>query len=319
MIRNTLFIATLSLAAAAAVAQPAYPARTVRIIVPYPPGGGNDIIARALGEELAQRLGQTFIVDNRAGGSTIIGTELAMRAAPDGYTVLVASQTTFAIVPNVRPRVPYDPVNDFAPVSLLATQPYIIVVHPSLPVRSVKELIALAKKQPGKLLFASASTGSGSHLYGEMFKAQTGVDMTHIPYKGSGPAVTDLLGGQVSLMFSTASTVITQVAAKKLRAIAITTPQRHPSLPALPTAAETLPGFEALQWIGMHAPRATPGEAIGRLNAAIAATAKSPAYRSRMATQGYDAASSTPQQLTARVQSEFARFGKLVRAIGLKG
>ena len=318
-------IAALTLAALPAAAQlpstgsgQAYPAKTVRVIVPYPPGGGNDIIGRAIADELTRRLGQTFFVDNRPGASTAIGAELAARAPADGYHLFVASQTTFATVPNFKAKLPYDPVRDFEPVSLLAIQPYLIVVHPSLPVRTVKELIAMAKAQPGKILYASASVGSGSHLFTEMFKAQTGIDMLHIPYKGSGPAVADLLGGQVSLMFSTAGSVHMQVTAGKLRAVAITSAKRHVTLPNLPTVAETLPGFEISQWIAMHAPRATPRDITERLNSAVAAITQAKGYRERMLAQGYDAEASTPQQLTARIHSELARFGKLIKAIGLK-
>ena len=318
-------IAALTLAALPAAAQlpstgsgQAYPAKTVRVIVPYPPGGGNDIIGRAIADELTRRLGQTFFVDNRPGASTAIGAELAARAPADGYHLFVASQTTFATVPNFKAKLPYDPVRDFEPVSLLAIQPYLIVVHPSLPVRPVKELIAMAKAQPGKILYASASVGSGSHLFTEMFKAQTGIDMLHIPYKGSGPAVADLLGGQVSLMFSTAGSVHTQVTAGKLRAVAITSAKRHVTLPNLPTVAETLPGFEISQWIAMHAPSATPRDITERLNSAVAAITQAKGYRERMLAQGYDAEASTPQQLTARIHSELARFGKLIKAIGLK-
>src|SRR5688572_14529702 len=311
-------LAALTLVALPAAAQPTYPAKTVRVIVPYPPGGGNDIIGRAVADELTRRFGQTFFVDNRPGASTIIGTEVAARAPADGYHLFVASQTTFAIVPNLKAKVPYDPLRDFEPVSLLATQPYLIVVHPSLPVTSVKALIALAKAQPGKILFASASIGSGGHLSAELFKAQTGTDMLHIPYKGSGPAVSDLLGGQVPLMFATASPVIPHVMAGKLRAVAITSAQRHASLPNVPAVAETLPGFESTQWIAMHAPRVTPRDVIERLNVAVSAIAQGKAFRERMAAQGYDAETSTPQQVTARIQSELARFGKLIKAIGLR-
>jgi tripartite-type tricarboxylate transporter receptor subunit TctC len=313
-------LASLILAACAlsANAQPAYPAKTVRVIIPYPPGGGNDIIGRAVADELTRRLAQTFFVDNRPGASTIIGAELAARAAPDGYTLFVASQTTFAIVPNLKAKVPYDPLRDFEPVSLLATQPYLIVVHPSLPVHTVKDLIAIAKAQPGKIMFASPTIGSGGHLSAELFKAQTRVDMLHIPYKGAGPAVADLLGGQVPLMFATTSSVHPQVLAGKLRAVAITSAQRHPTLTNVPTVAETLPGFETIQWIAMHGPRGTPQAVIERLNSTITATAKSKEFRDRMASQGYDAASSTPQQLIARIKGELERFGKLIKSIGLK-
>jgi len=301
-----------------ASAQSNYPAKTVRVIIPYPPGGGNDIIGRAVADELTRRLGQTFFVDNRPGASTIIGTEIAARAPADGYNLFVASQTTFAIVPNLKAKVPYDPIRDFEPVSLLATQPYLIVVHPSLPVRTVKELIAVAKAQPGKIMFASPTIGSGGHLSAELFKAQTGIDMLHIPYKGAGPAVADLLGGQVPLMFATTSSVHPQVLAGKLRAVAITSAQRHSTLPNVPTVRETLPGFETIQWIAMHGPRGMPQAMIERLNTTIAATTRAREFRDRMAAQGYDAESSTPQQLTTRIKSEFERFGKLIKSIGLK-
>ncbi len=317
-ILTSTLLAAWSLAALPAAAQPAYPTKTVRVIIPYPPGGGNDIIGRAVADELTRRLGQTFFVDNRPGASTIIGTELAARAPADGYHLFVASQTTFSIVPNLKAKVPYDPLRDFEPVSLLATQPYLIVAHPSLPAHTVRELIALAKAQPGKVLFASASIGSGGHLSAEIFKAQSRIDMQHIPYKGSGPAVADLLGGQVSLMFTTTSPVVPHVATGRLRALAITSAQRHATLPKVPTVAETLPGFETTQWIALHGPRGTPAVIVERLNTAIAATTKANDYRSRMAAQGYDAESSTPQQLAARVKSEFERFGKLIKSIGLR-
>jgi len=295
-----------------------YPARTVRIIIPYPPGGGNDIIGRAIADELTKRLGQQFIVDNRPGASTIIGAEAVARAAPDGYTLFVASQTTFAIVPNLRSKLPYDPARDFEPVSLLATQPYTLVVHPSLPVTTVKQLIALAKSRPGKIEYASPSIGTGGHLSAELFKVKTGTDLLHIPYKGAGPAVADLLGGHVSVMFATASSVHPQVVNGKLRALGTTSAKRTAALPQVPTIAETVPGFETTQWIAMHGPRGTPREVVERLNTAISASMKSPEFRERMNSQGYDAESSTPQQLAQRIKSEFARFGKLIRDIGLK-
>jgi len=295
-----------------------YPAKTVRIIIPYPPGGGNDIIGRAIADELTKRLGQQFIVDNRPGASTIIGAEAVARAAPDGYTLFVASQTTFAIVPNLRSKLPYDPARDFEPVSLLATQPYTLVVHPSLPVTTVKQLIALAKSRPGKIEYASPSIGTGGHLSAELFKVKTGTDLLHIPYKGAGPAVADLLGGHVSVMFATASSVHPQVVNGKLRALGTTSAKRTAALPQVPTIAETVPGFETTQWIAMHGPRGTPREVVERLNTAISASMKSPEFRERMNSQGYDAESSTPQQLAQRIKSEFARFGKLIRDIGLK-
>lgn len=316
---NPVVLCVAALAAAGPAAAQNYPAKPVRIIIPYPPGGGNDIIGRAIADELTRRLGQQFIVDNRPGASTIIGAEAVARAAPDGYTLFVASQTTFAIVPNLRTKLPYDPVRDYEPVSLLATQPYTLVVHPSLPAISVKQLIALAKARPGKIEYASPSIGTGGHLSGELFKVMTGTDLLHIPYKGAGPAIADLLGGHVPVMFATASSVHPQVVNGKLRALATTSARRTAALPQVPTIAESgVPGFETMQWIAMHGPRATPREVVERLNAAIAASVKAPEFRERMNSQGYDAESSTPRQLAERIKSELARFGKLIKAIGLK-
>jgi tripartite-type tricarboxylate transporter receptor subunit TctC len=319
ILRCALHFCVLALSAALAHAQLAFPVKTVRVIIPYPPGGGNDIIGRAIADELTRRLGQQFIVDNRPGASTIIGAELAARAVPDGYTLFVASQTTFAIVPNLRAKVPYDPLRDYEPVSLLATQPYLLVVHPSLPVTTVKQLIALAKTRPGKIVYASPSIGTGGHLSAELFKIMTGVDLLHVPYKGGAPAAADLVGGHVSVMFATTSSVHSLVASGKLRGIAVTSAQRLESLPSVPTIAESgVPGYETIQWIAMHGPRGTPREAVERLNATIAASVKSQDFRDRMAAQGYEAEGSTPLQLAARIKNELERFGKLIKAIGLK-
>ena len=314
--------ATLLLAAAGVPlvsAQPAYPVKPVRVIVPYPPGGGNDIIARAVADELSKRTGQNFLIDNRPGASTIIGTEIAAKAAADGYNVFVSSQTTLAIVPNLKRSVPYDPVRDFDPVSMLATQPYLLVVHPSLPVTSVKQLVALAKAQPGKLAFGSPSLGTGGHLSAELFKIATGVDMFHVPYKGGAQAAVEVMGGHVSLMFATFSSVHAFAVSGKLRPIAVTSAKRSPALPKVPTIAESgVPGFETVQWIAMSVPRGTPKGAVDRLNAEITAGVKSPDLRERLAAQGYDPESSTPQQLADTIKVEYARFGKLIKSIGLK-
>ncbi len=307
------------LGATPSFAQPVYPVKAVRVIVPYPPGGGNDIIARAVADELSKRTGQTFFIDNRAGASTIIGSEVAAKSAPDGYNVFVSSQTTLAIVPNLKRNVPYDPVRDFDPVSLLATQPYLLVVHPSLPVTNVRQLIALAKAQPGKLVFGSPSVGTGGHLSAELFKIATGVDMLHVPYKGGAQAAVEVIGGHVSLMFATFSSVHPFAISGKLRAIAVTAAKRAPALPQVPTIAESgVAGFETVQWIAMSAPRGTPKFAIDRLNAEITAGVKSPDLRERLAAQGYDPEASTPQQLADTIKVEYARFAKLIKAIGLK-
>ncbi len=291
----------------------------MRVIVPYPPGGGNDIIARAVVDELSRRTSQQFYVDNRPGASTIIGAELAAKAPPDGYTLFVSSQTTLAIVPNLKSKVPYDPVRDYEPVSLLATQPYLVVVHPSLPVHNVRQLSALARAQPGKIVYGSSGIGTGGHLSAELFKVMTHTDMLHVPYKGGAQAVTDLLGGHVSVMFATMSSVYQQAMSDKVRPIAITSAVRSPAAPKVPTVAESgVPGYETVQWIAMSAPRATPKNIIDRLNAELAAGVKSPDLRERLSSQGYEPASSTPQQLGDYIKVEFARFGKLIKAIALK-
>jgi tripartite-type tricarboxylate transporter receptor subunit TctC len=316
-LRATVF-AFACLLAFAADAQ-SYPAKPVRVIVPYPPGGGNDIIARAVVDELTRRTGQQFFVDNRPGASTIIGAELAMKAPPDGYTLFVSSQTTLAIVPNLKSKVPYDSTRDFEPVSLLATQPYLLVVHPSLPAQTVRQLIALAKARPGKIVYGSSGIGTGGHLSTELFKMMTQTDMLHVPYKGGAQAATDLLGGHVSVMFATMSSVYQQAMSGRLRAIGISSAKRSPAAPRVPTVAESgVPGFETVQWIAMSAPRGTARPVIERLNAELAAGVKSPELVERLSSQGYDPAVSTPQQLGDYIKVELARYRKLITTIGLK-
>lgn len=319
--RTALYVLAVLLApvAGASAWAQAYPAKTVRVIVPYPPGGGNDIIARAVTDELTKRTGQQFFVDNRPGASTIIGAELAAKAPPDGYTLFVSSQTTLAIVPNLKSKVPYDPLRDFEPVSMLATQPYLLVVHPSLPARTVKELIALAKSRPGKIIYGSSGIGTGGHLSTELFKSMAQVDIVHVPYKGGAQAATDLMGGHVSLMFATMSSVYQQAMNGKLRAVAITSAKRSPAAPNVPTVAESgITGFETVQWIAMSAPRGTPKAVIDRLNTELVAGNNSPVLRERLSSQGYDPEVSTPQQLADYIKVEHARFGKLIRSIGMK-
>ena len=319
--RTALYVLAVLLApvAGASAWAQAYPAKTVRVIVPYPPGGGNDIIARAVTDELTKRTGQQFFVDNRPGASTIIGAELAAKAPPDGYTLFVSSQTTLAIVPNLKSKVPYDPLRDFEPVSMLATQPYLLVVHPSLPARTVKELIALAKSRPGKIIYGSSGIGTGGHLSTELFKSMAQVDIVHVPYKGGAQAATDLMGGHVSLMFATMSSVYQQAMNGKLRAVDITSTKRSPAAPNVPTVAESgITGFETVQWIAMSAPRGTPKAVIDRLNTELVAGNNSPVLRERLSSQGYDPEVSTPQQLADYIKVEHARFGKLIRSIGMK-
>jgi tripartite-type tricarboxylate transporter receptor subunit TctC len=303
----------------ATYAQQTWPTRAVRIVVPYPPGGGNDIIARAYADELTKRLAQQVIIDNRPGGSTIIGAELVAKAQPDGYTVLVSSHTTFAIVPGIRAKLPYDVVRDFEPVALLATQPFVLVVHPSLPARDIKQLVALAKKHPGTLTYSTPGVGAGGHFCGELLNTMTGADIRHIPYKGSAPALTDLVGGQVSMTFTSMAAVQAFVRNGRLRLLAVTSAKRSPLAAQTPTIAESgVPGYDMRGWNAMVAPRATPRPVIERLNAEIAATIKSPEARERLAGQGYEPEAGTPQQLGDMIKSELARYGKLIKAVGMK-
>ncbi len=321
MRRNYLFLNILFavLASGAVHAQQAYPTRAVRIVVPYPPGGGNDIIARAYADELTKRIAQQVIIDNRPGGSTIIGAELVAKAPPDGYTVLVSSHTTFAIVPNIRAKLPYDAVRDFEPVALLATQPFVLVVHPSLPVRDIKQLVALAKAQPGALTYSTPGIGAGGHFCGELLNTMAGIELRHIPYKGSAIALTDLVGGQVSMTFTSMAAAQAFVRNGRLRLLAVTSAKRSPLAAATPTIAETgVPGYDMRGWNAMVAPRATPRAIVERLNTEIAATIKSPEARERLAQQGYEPDVGTPQQLGDMIKSELVRYGKLVKAVGMK-
>ncbi len=320
MILKTIFyIALLFTLIVPSHAQQNYPNRAVRIIVPYPPGGGNDIIARAYADELTRRLGHQTVVDNRPGGSTIIGAELTAKAPPDGYTVLVSSHTTFAIVPNLKAKVPYDVQRDFEPVTLLATQPFALVSHPSLPAHNIRQLIALAKVHPGALTYSTPGIGSGGNFCGELLKTSAGIDIRHIPYKGSAPALTDLLGGHVSLTFSSMAAVTPFVRSGKLRMLAVTPAKRSPLMPSVPTMAESgVPGYEMRGWNAMLAPRATPKAIVDRLSSEVAAAIKSPEARERLASQGYEPESSTPQQLAEYLKAESARYSKLIKIIGLK-
>ena len=297
----------------------AYPARTVRIVIPYPPSGGNDIVARAYADELTRRLGQQVVIDNRPGGMTIIGSELVAKAPPDGYTVLVSSHSTFAIIPNVNARLPFDVQRDFAPVALLAIQPFALAVHPSLPANNLKQLIALARPQPGVLTYATSGIGTGGHFCGELLKVMSGINLRHIPYKGGGPALTDVVGGHVSMIVTSLSAERPFIQAKRLRLIAVTSAQRTRLAPEAPTMAESgVTGYEMRGWNAMVAPRGTPAAIIARLNAEVVAMIQSPEARERLDAQGYEPEASSPQQLADLIKSELARYAKLVKVTGLK-
>ncbi|MBX9813061.1 MAG: tripartite tricarboxylate transporter substrate binding protein [Burkholderiales bacterium] len=295
-----------------------YPVKPIRIIVPFAPGGGADIIARILAQKMTDSWGQQVVVDNRAGASGNIGNELVAKAAPDGYTLLMAS-SALAINPSVYKSVPYDAVRDFAPITRPALLPNILVVHPSLPVKTVKDLVVLAKSKPGQISYASAGAGTGTHLAGEMFKIMAGVDMVHVPYKGGGAVISDLLGGQVALTFATLPSVMPYVKAGRLRAVAMTTTQRWPGLPEVPTIAESgFPGFEISTWIGLLAPAGTPKDVVGKLHGEMVRILKLPDVRERFESLGMEPVGDTPDQFAQYIRSELAKYAKVVKQSGAR-
>ncbi|MPZ42765.1 MAG: tripartite tricarboxylate transporter substrate binding protein [Betaproteobacteria bacterium] len=294
-----------------------YPNRTVRIIVPFPPGGGTDIVARATAQKLGEALGQTFIVDNRAGAGGTIGSEAAARAPADGYTLSMAASSTHGAAPSLYPKLGYDPLRDFAPISLIATTPFVLVVHPALPVKTVADFIALAKAQPGKLDYGSAGTGSSNHLTVEMFDMMAGVKTTHVPYKGSGPALVALRGGQIDFMINDMSSLITHVKAGKLRAIAVSSNMRNPRLD-VPTIAETIPGYQAEAWYGLLAPAGTSEAIVGKLHQALVNALKATDLADRLKAQGLDPVGGTAQEFRDYMEREIKRWSKVVQTAGVK-
>jgi len=312
--------AALALSAphAAAAAEP-YPARPVRFVVAFPPGGGTDIIARSIAQKLGERLGQQVLIDNRPGAGGNIGTDLVAKSSPDGYTLLMGSAGPLAINASLFARMPFDPIKDLAPVTLAASTPNVLVVHPSLPAATVRELIALAKARPGEINFASSGHGTPAHLAGELFNSMAGVKLIHVPYKGAAPALADLLGGQVQLMFSTMPPALPHVRDGKLRALAVTSLKRSPAAPDLPTVDEiALPGFEANTWHGVVVPAGTPAAIVARLNREIVAILHLPDVVERLSGQGAEALGSTPEEFAAYIKSESVKWAKVVRDSGAK-
>jgi len=296
-----------------------YPAKPIRLIIPYTPGGTADMLARTMGQKMAASLGQQIIVDNRPGAGGNIGADLAAKAAPDGYTIVMGTVATHAINPNLYATMPYDADKDFAPIVLVATLPNLLVVNPSVPAKNVKELIALARAKPGELAFASAGNGTSQHLSGELFKKMTDVDMIHIPYKGSAPAVSDLIGGQVQLMFDNIPSSLPQVRAGKLRALAVTGPKRSPVLPDLPTLSEAgLPGFSITSWFALFAPAGTPSKILLRLNKEAAKAIASQDLRQQWMAQGIEPAGGTADQLAEFRRIEAPKWAKIIRDSGAR-
>jgi tripartite-type tricarboxylate transporter receptor subunit TctC len=301
--------------AGAALAQDSYPAKPVKLVVPYPPGGPTDTVARVIAQRLQTQTGQPFVIENLAGAGGNTGAAAVARSAPDGYTLLVAT-TAHAINPSLFKNLSYDFGKDFAPISQLTAGPLVIVVNPAVPAKTVGELIGLAKSRPGELNFASSGNGQSTHLSAELFNATAGTRMRHVPYKGSAPALTDTMGGQTQVMFDTMLSAMPHVKGGKLRAIAVTSAQRSPAAPDLPTVAESLPGFEAIAWNGLLAPAGTPPAVIAKLSAELRTAMAAPEVRERFEAQGFAAAWATPDAFAGFMRAEIAKWAKVVQVSG---
>ncbi len=296
-----------------------YPAKTVRIVVPFPAGGSTDIIGRVVAEQLTAALGQQVIVDNRPGANGVIGTDLVAKAAPDGYTLLMGGIGSLSINPAIYSKIPYDPLRDFTAIIQIAQVPNVLVVHPSLPVKTVKDLVALAKANPGKLSFSSSGSGSSDHMSGELFKSMAQVDLVHVPYKGGAPAITDAIAGQVSMTFSNQPTALPHVKTGKLRGIAVTSIKRSGAAPELPTIDESgLKNFDVSSWVGVNAPANLPRDIVTRINAEIIKGMSATAGRERLNQLAFDPVLSTPEQYAAHIKSEVAKWAQVAKVAGAK-
>jgi tripartite-type tricarboxylate transporter receptor subunit TctC len=320
MARAALVAACLTAVAVQAQTAAKYPAKPVRIVVGFAPGGGADIVGRIVAQKLTDAFGQSFVVDNRPGASATIATELVARAAPDGYTLIIGVPTSHSVLPSLwRGRLNYDPLRDFAPISMLGTSPLLLAVHPSLPVRTVRDLIAVARARPGQLTFGAGGIGTPPHMAGELFKQTAGVDMLLVAYKGEAPAIVDLLGGQISLIFANVTAVLPHVRAGKLRGIAVTALERVPTAPELPTVADSgLPGFEIESWYGLLAPARTPHEIVMRLNGETVRMLNQPDAKQLIEAQGLIVRTTTPEQLATYMQQQVTKWAKVVKASGAK-
>jgi len=316
-LRAALLVAAVC--AASGARADVYPSKPIRFVVAFPPGGGTDIIARSIAQKLSERLAQQVVVDNRPGAGGNIGTEIVAKSTPDGYTLLMGSAGPLAINASLFKTMPFDPQRDLAPVTLAATTPNVLVVHPSLKVSTAKELIAVARANPGRINFASSGFGTPAQLAGELFNSMAGVKLVHVPYKGAAPALADLLGGQVQLMFSTMPPALPHVKDGKLRALAVTSLKRSPAMPELPTLDEAgLPGFEANTWHGVVLPAGARAEIVARLNREIVAILHLPDVVERLESQGAEPVGSTPEEFAAYIRSETAKWAKVVRESGAK-
>ena len=320
--RTTVLLRTVlivSMLGAACLAHAQWPGKPVRFVVPFPAGGSTDVVARIVAEHLRQSLGQSFVIDNRAGAGGTVGSDVVAKSAPDGYTMLIGTSSTHAIAAGLYgTKLPYDQVKDFAPVTLLGSATILLVLHPSVAAKSVPELIALAKAKPGTLNFASSGNGGVSHLTGEYFKSLAGIDMQHVPYKGDTPMITDLVAGRVSLAFGTAVAFLPYVQKGTLHALAVTNAKPSPVAPGVPTVAQTLPGFEALQWFGLLMPAGTPPDIVAKLNAEAVKVLHLPEVRERFQAMGLEVVGNTPEQFAAFMRAETVKWGKVVKDSGAK-
>ena len=313
-----IFAAIALLAVAGAASAQSYPTKAVRLVVPFLAGGSTDIVGRTVAQKLSEMWGQQAFVDNRPGGGTTIGTDLVAKSAPDGYTLLV-TPAPFTINPSLLAKLPYDALNDFAPITLINTTPLVMVVHPGVPAKNIKELIALAKSKPGKLNFGSSGTGGSNHLAGELFDAMAGVKMVHIPYKGNAGALTDIVGGHLDVVYNGVTSAIALIKGGKLRALAVTSLQRTPALPDVPTLNESgLKGFEAVAWNGLTAPAKTPRDVIMKINADVLKIVSSPELRERLKADGSDPVGNSPEQFATFLRDEIAKWAKVIKFANVK-
>jgi tripartite-type tricarboxylate transporter receptor subunit TctC len=314
-----LALASVVYAPVAALAQGAYPSKPVRILVGFAPGGGSDILARALAQPLSEALEQQVVVDNRPGAGGVIAAELAMRSPPDGYTLLLGSPGAFTINPNLLAKIPYDPVRDFTPIGTFATLFYIVGVHPSLPVKSLRELLALAKAKPGQIAFGSSGQGANIHLAIEQFSRAAGIRMMHVPYKGNAPMLTGLMSGEVALVFDPMPTSMPLVKSGRMKALAVTAASRSSLLPELPTVSEAgVPGYEATNWFAIFAPAKTPDAIVSRLNGAMGRVMKNPTVRQRFQSQGAEPYAGSSEDLGRLVRTELAKYARIIQEANIR-
>jgi tripartite-type tricarboxylate transporter receptor subunit TctC len=318
-IAGALGMAVLAIIGATNVQAQDYPTRSITLVVPFPPGGGNDAMARIVGDKLGEALGQRLVVENKGGAGGVLGTTSVARSAPDGYTLLLGHTGTLGINPYLYKNVTYDPRKDFAPVGLVARIPLVMVINPSLPATSVSEFISYAKGRPGQINYASSGVGTGSHLAAELFASRAEIKMTHVPYRGTAPSITDLIGGRVDVSFSVASSVASQVEGGNLRALAVTSATRSPTLPSVPTSAETgLPGFEAVLNYGILAPAGTPVEVVKLLHAKLQSVLTSDDMKKRLAADGVEVVPSSPEEYSSLIADDLTKWGDAVRSSGAK-